>query len=156
MARLAEAGGADSIWLSDHFFHRPQSGGQTGYHEAWTLLSALAAATERVEIGTLVLATSFRSPGLLAKMAATADDVAGGRLILGLGCGWHEPEYRAFDYPVRSPRRPVRGGARDRRRGSSARAPSRSTVAGTRSTTRSCCRRPPTGRRSWSPPAGPG
>ena len=99
MARLAEAGGADSIWLSDHFFHRPQGGGQTGYHEAWTLLSALAAATERVEIGTLVLATSFRSPGLLAKMAATADDVAGGRLILGLGCGWHEPEYRAFDFP---------------------------------------------------------
>ena len=99
MARLAEAGGADSIWLSDHFFHRPQSGGTTGYHEAWTLLSALAAATERVEIGTLVLATSFRSPGLLAKMAATADDVAGGRLILGLGCGWHEPEYRAFDIP---------------------------------------------------------
>jgi probable F420-dependent oxidoreductase len=99
MARLAEAGGADSIWLSDHFFYRPVSGGQTGYHEAWTLLSALAAATARVEIGPLVLATSFRSPGLLAKMAATADDVAGGRLILGLGCGWHEPEYRAFGYP---------------------------------------------------------
>jgi len=99
IARLAEAGGADSIWLSDHFFHRPQSGGKTGYHEAWTLLGALAVATERVEIGTLVLATSFRSPGLLAKMTATADDVAGGRLILGLGCGWHEPEYRAFDIP---------------------------------------------------------
>jgi len=55
--------------------------------------------TERVELGTLVLATSFRPAGLLAKMAATADDVAGGRLILGLGCGWHEPEYRAFGYP---------------------------------------------------------
>jgi probable F420-dependent oxidoreductase len=99
MARLAESGGADSIWVSDHFFYRPRDGGQTGYHEAWTLLSALAAATDRVEIGPLVLATSFRSPGLLAKMAATADDVAGGRLILGLGCGWHEPEYRAFGYP---------------------------------------------------------
>ena len=99
MARLAEDGGADSVWLSDHFFYRPRTGGETGYHEAWTLLSALAASTSRVQLGTLVLATSFRSPGLLAKMAATADDVAGGRLILGLGCGWHEPEYTAFGFP---------------------------------------------------------
>ena len=99
MARLAEDGGADSVWVCDHFLYRPGDGRQTGYHEAWTLVAALAAATERVEIGTLVLATSFRPPGLLAKMAATADDVAGGRLILGLGCGWHEPEYRAFGYP---------------------------------------------------------
>jgi alkanesulfonate monooxygenase SsuD/methylene tetrahydromethanopterin reductase-like flavin-dependent oxidoreductase (luciferase family) len=99
MARLAESGGADSIWVCDHFLNRPADGPQVGYHEAWTLVSALAAATERVEIGTLVLATSFRPPGLLAKMAATADDVAGGRLILGLGCGWHKPEYTAFGYP---------------------------------------------------------
>src|SRR5262245_11451818 len=99
MARIAEDGGADSVWLSDHFLHRPKSGGQTGYHEPWTLLSALAVATQRVQIGTLVLATSFRPPGLLAQMTAMADDVADGRLILGLGCGWHEPEYQAFGYP---------------------------------------------------------
>ncbi|HEY8632561.1 MAG TPA: LLM class flavin-dependent oxidoreductase [Candidatus Limnocylindrales bacterium] len=102
LAREAEDGGIDSLWLSDHFFHRAADtpvGSETGYHEAWTLLSALAVATTRVELGTLVLATSFRSPGLLAKMAATADEVAGGRLILGLGCGWHEPEYEAFGYP---------------------------------------------------------
>jgi alkanesulfonate monooxygenase SsuD/methylene tetrahydromethanopterin reductase-like flavin-dependent oxidoreductase (luciferase family) len=99
LARHAEAGGIDSLWLSDHFVHRPSDGSEAGSHEAWTLLSALAAVTARVELGTLVLATSFRQPGLLAKMAVTADEVSGGRLILGLGCGWHEPEYRAFGYP---------------------------------------------------------
>ena len=99
MARHAESGGADSVWVCDHFLYRPKDRPQVGYHEAWTLVAALAAATGRVEIGTLVLATSFRPPGLLAKMAATADDVAGGRLILGLGCGWYEAEYDAFGYP---------------------------------------------------------
>jgi alkanesulfonate monooxygenase SsuD/methylene tetrahydromethanopterin reductase-like flavin-dependent oxidoreductase (luciferase family) len=99
VARHAEAGGLDSLWVYDHFIYREESKSEVGFHEAWTLLSALAAITERVELGTLVLATSFRPAGLLAKMAATADDVAGGRLILGLGCGWHEPEYRAFGYP---------------------------------------------------------
>ena len=68
-------------------------------HEAWTIVSAIAAVTERVEIGTLVLCSSFRSPGLVAKMAATADEVSGGRVILGLGAGWHDPEYRAFGFP---------------------------------------------------------
>lgn len=102
LARQAEDGGIDSLWLSDHFFHRAAGvpvGEESGSHEGWTLLSALAAVTTRVELGTLVLATSFRSAGLTAKMAATADEVAGGRLILGLGCGWHEPEYTAFGYP---------------------------------------------------------
>lgn len=99
LARHAEAGGVDSLWVCDHFLHRPDDGTEVGYHEALTLLSALAAVTTRVELGTLVLATSFRPAGLLAKMAVTADDIAGGRLILGLGCGWHEPEYRAFGYP---------------------------------------------------------
>ena len=102
LARQAEVGGADSLWLTDHFFSREDDasvGSETGYHEPWTLLSALAAVTSRVELGTLVLATSFRPAGMLAKMAATADDVSGGRLILGLGCGWHEPEYVAFGYP---------------------------------------------------------
>jgi alkanesulfonate monooxygenase SsuD/methylene tetrahydromethanopterin reductase-like flavin-dependent oxidoreductase (luciferase family) len=98
-ARHLEASGADSLWVADHFFHREENGREHGLHEAWTLISALAAVTERVEIGPLVLATSFRNPALTAKMAATANEVAGGRLILGLGCGWHEPEYEAFGYP---------------------------------------------------------
>ena len=99
IARQAETGGIDSLWVYDHFLYRDGRRTEVGYHEPWTLLSALAAVTDRVELGTLVLATSFRPAGLLAKMAATADDVAGGRLILGLGCGWHEPEYQAFGYP---------------------------------------------------------
>jgi alkanesulfonate monooxygenase SsuD/methylene tetrahydromethanopterin reductase-like flavin-dependent oxidoreductase (luciferase family) len=102
LARQAEDGGADSLWLVDHFFFREDDGpigSETGVHEAWTLLSALATVTDRVELGTLVLSTSFRPAGLLAKMAATADEIAAGRLILGLGCGWHEPEYTAFGYP---------------------------------------------------------
>jgi len=63
------------------------------------LLAALAASTMRAELGTIVLGTGFRPPALLAKMAATLDEVAAGRLILGLGTGWHEPEYTAFGYP---------------------------------------------------------
>jgi alkanesulfonate monooxygenase SsuD/methylene tetrahydromethanopterin reductase-like flavin-dependent oxidoreductase (luciferase family) len=99
LARQAEDGGADSLWVADHFLYRPGDGSEVGYHEAWTLITALAATTTRVKVGALVLAVSFRPPGLLAKMAATASDVADGRLILGLGCGWHEPEYGAFGYP---------------------------------------------------------
>jgi probable F420-dependent oxidoreductase len=98
LARQAEAGGADSVWVYDHLLFR--LGGQaTGIHEAWTLLTAVAAATERVELGTIVLATGFRSPALLAKMAVTLDVISGGRLVLGVGCGWHEPEYTAFGFP---------------------------------------------------------
>lgn len=69
-------------------------------HEAWTIVSAVAAVTQRVEIGTLALCTSFRNPGLVAKMAVSADDVSGERLILGLGAGWHDEEYEAFGYPI--------------------------------------------------------
>ena len=98
LAHLAEDGGADSVWVYDHLLFRLE-GQATGIHEAWTLLSAVAAATERVELGTIVLATSFRNPALLAKMATTLDIISGGRLLLGVGCGWHEPEYRAFGYP---------------------------------------------------------
>ena len=72
---------------------------EDGIHEAWTLLTALAALTERVELGTIVLGTGFRPPAILAKMAGTLDEIADGRLILGLGTGWHEPEYLAFGYP---------------------------------------------------------
>jgi probable F420-dependent oxidoreductase len=97
-AQGAEQRGLDSVWMYDHFYHRTDSGELEGQHEAWTIVSAVAAVTERVEVGTIVLCTSFRNPGLTAKMAATADEVSGGRLILGLGAGWHDPEYDAFGY----------------------------------------------------------
>jgi probable F420-dependent oxidoreductase len=98
-AQSAEAHGLDSVWMYDHFFHKPSDGPIDGQLEAWTVVSAVAAATERVQIGTLVLCSSFRSPALVAKMAATADEVSGGRLILGLGAGWHDAEYDAFGFP---------------------------------------------------------
>jgi probable F420-dependent oxidoreductase len=96
----AEARGLDSVWMYDHFFYRPEPRKIEGQHEAWTIVSAVAAVTERIEIGTIVMCSTFRNPGLLAKMAATADEVSRGRLILGLGAGWHDPEYEAFGYPT--------------------------------------------------------
>jgi alkanesulfonate monooxygenase SsuD/methylene tetrahydromethanopterin reductase-like flavin-dependent oxidoreductase (luciferase family) len=99
-ATKAEALGFDSVWVPDHLLpHLDAVGGLAAIHEAWSLVSALAASTSRVEIGTLVMATPFRNPALLAKMAVTADEVSGGRLILGLGTGYFEPEFAAFGYP---------------------------------------------------------
>jgi probable F420-dependent oxidoreductase len=98
MAIAAEESGLDSMWGADHLIFRDESE-TVGIHECWTVLTAVAAVTSRVEIGPLVLALPFRNPALTAKMAAELDEVSGGRLILGLGCGWHEPEFDAFGYP---------------------------------------------------------
>jgi len=98
MAFRAEADGLDSLWVADHLLFR-RDGRTTGIHEAWTMLTAFGAVTSRVALGTLVLALPFRNPGVTAKMAAALDEVSDGRLILGIGCGWHEPEFEAFDLP---------------------------------------------------------
>jgi probable F420-dependent oxidoreductase len=98
MARAVEDTGFDSIWVGDHLLYRNEDGA-TGPWEAWSLLAAIAAVTERVRIGPLVAATSFHSPAMLAKKAATVDEIAGGRLVLGLGAGWNQPEYEAFGFP---------------------------------------------------------
>ena len=98
MARIAEDIGLDSVWVGDHYLYRGE-GRSRGPWEAWTQLAAIAAITSRVEIGPLVASTSFHEPAVLAKFAATVDEISGGRLILGLGAGWNETEYAAFGFP---------------------------------------------------------
>ena len=97
-ALQAERDQFDSVWIADHLLFE-WDGQRRGIWEGWTLLAALAEATTRIELGTLVMCTAFRNPALLAKMADAVDEVSSGRLILGLGAGWHEPEFRAFGYP---------------------------------------------------------
>ncbi len=98
MATLAEDVGFDSVWVGDHLLYRLEDGPR-GPWEAWSLLAAIGAVTERVLIGPLVAATSFHNPAMLAKKAATVDEISGGRLIVGLGAGWNRTEYEAFGFP---------------------------------------------------------
>ena len=99
MARAAEEVGFDSIWVGDHLLYRDDGRPERGPWDAWTLLAGLAAATERVTLGPLVACTAFRRPGVLARMAATVDELSDGRLVVALGAGWNETEFRAFGIP---------------------------------------------------------
>ena len=101
MARVTEEIGLDSLWVGDHLMYRYSDPAKSprGPFESWTTLSALAAITSRVELGHLVASALFHTPPMIAKMAATVDQISGGRFILGLGAGWHEPEYRGFGIP---------------------------------------------------------
>ncbi|HEX2235718.1 MAG TPA: LLM class flavin-dependent oxidoreductase [Actinomycetota bacterium] len=107
VAMRAEACGLDSVWVSDHLFlDWAKYGGPPdvqGALECWTTLTAVAAATERVRVGSLTLCNDLRNPALVAKMAATLDLLSGGRLDVGLGAGWYEPEYAAAGIELRAP-----------------------------------------------------
>jgi alkanesulfonate monooxygenase SsuD/methylene tetrahydromethanopterin reductase-like flavin-dependent oxidoreductase (luciferase family) len=99
MARAAEEVGFDSIWVGDHLLYRDDGRDERGPWDAWSLLSALAAVTDRVRLGPLVACTAFASPALLARKAAAVQEISGGRLVLALGAGWNETEFRAFGIP---------------------------------------------------------
>jgi alkanesulfonate monooxygenase SsuD/methylene tetrahydromethanopterin reductase-like flavin-dependent oxidoreductase (luciferase family) len=99
IARAAEESGFESIWVGDHLLYRGGGRPERGPWDAWTQLAALAVLTSRVRIGPLVAATPFHPPGAIARMAASIDEMSGGRFVLGLGAGWNEPEFRAFGFP---------------------------------------------------------
>jgi probable F420-dependent oxidoreductase len=99
MARAAEEVGFDSIWVGDHYLYRGDGRPERGPWEAWTLLAGLAARTERVRLGPLVACLNFHRPLVLAKVAATVDEISGGRLVLGVGAGWNRSEFDAMGVP---------------------------------------------------------
>jgi probable F420-dependent oxidoreductase len=96
IACAAEEAGFESLWLGDHLLYRGNGRPERGPWDTWTILAGLAVATERVTIGPLVACTGFHRPGLLARTAAAVDELSEGRLVLGVGAGWNEDEFRAF------------------------------------------------------------
>ncbi len=99
MARAAEEVGFDSIWIGDHLLYAEEGRPERGPWDAFTVLAALAQATERVTLGPLVACLAFHPPGMIARMSAAIDEISGGRFVLGVGSGWNEPEFRAFGFP---------------------------------------------------------
>jgi F420-dependent oxidoreductase-like protein len=97
IARLAEQSPYESIWVYDHFHTVPVPTEEVTY-EAWTLMAAFAATTERVRLGQMCTCMSYRNPAYLAKVAATIDVISGGRVEMGIGGGWYEHEWRAYGY----------------------------------------------------------
>ena len=99
MIRRIEELGFDSIWTGDHFLYHTPDGEANAPWDAWSVLAAAAAMTSRVELGPLVTPVGFYNPAVLAKKAATVDEISGGRLVLGLGAGWNEVEFRGYGVP---------------------------------------------------------
>lgn len=99
LAQKSEDAGLDSVWVADHMIFELHESPTEGRWECWQMLAAIAATTSKVEIGPLVTCMGFRNPALLAKIAETTDEISNGRLILGLGAGWHEPEFTTYGFP---------------------------------------------------------
>ncbi|MDQ4044007.1 MAG: LLM class flavin-dependent oxidoreductase [Chloroflexota bacterium] len=99
MGEVARDVGVDTLWFADHFTFGTPEEGQRGVWEAFTLMAGVAARVPDLKIGSLVACTGFRNPGVIAKMTETIDDISDGRFILGLGAGWHKPEYDQFGMP---------------------------------------------------------
>jgi F420-dependent oxidoreductase-like protein len=97
VARVAESGPFESVWVYDHFHTVPVPTSEAT-HEAWTLMTALGAATSRVRLGQMCTCMGYRNPAYLAKVAATVDVISGGRAEMGIGAGWYEHEWRAYGY----------------------------------------------------------
>lgn len=97
IAQAADAGPWESLWVYDHFHTTPVHSDEAT-HEAWTLMSAFAASTDRIRLGQMCTCMSYRNPAYLAKVAATVDIVSGGRTEMGIGGGWYEHEWRAYGY----------------------------------------------------------
>ena len=97
VAKAAEDGPFESVWVFDHF-HTVPVPTQEATHEAWTLMAGLAAATSRVRLGQMCTCMGYRNPAYLAKVAATVDVISGGRAEMGIGAGWYEHEWRAYGY----------------------------------------------------------
>ena len=98
LAVHADSGEAwESIWVYDHFHTTPEPSDQAT-HEAWSLMAGLGAVTSRVRLGQMCSCMSYRNPAYLAKVAATADHISGGRIEMGIGAGWYEHEWRAYGY----------------------------------------------------------
>ncbi|NDK91339.1 LLM class F420-dependent oxidoreductase [Gordonia desulfuricans] len=97
LAQAADAGPWTSLWVYDHF-HTVPAPTTEATHEAWTLMSAFAATTDRIRLGQMCTCIAYRNPAYLAKVAATVDHVSGGRVEMGIGAGWYEHEWRAYGY----------------------------------------------------------
>ncbi|WP_129665838.1 TIGR03560 family F420-dependent LLM class oxidoreductase [Phytoactinopolyspora endophytica] len=97
VAKHADSGSWETVWVYDHF-HTVPAPTDEATHEAWTLMAALAAATDRVRLGQMCTCMAYRNPAYLAKVAATVDAISGGRTEMGIGAGWYEHEWRAYGY----------------------------------------------------------
>ena len=104
LALRSEATGWDGLWVADHFMVEEPGNGKDGVLEVWSTLAGLAAATNRITLGSLVCSVTYRHPAVLASAAVTCDHISNGRFILGVGAGWQESEHQAYGIELGDPK----------------------------------------------------